>query len=70
MNANIVGDLVSVFDQIDAMRGITHKLEFPAPACKNCNGWGHFKPNSSPDLQRTCMACSGTGWAAVGTLKC
>lgn len=66
MNANLVGDLVFVFDQLDALSMAQHKLEFPAPACKNCDGWGELEPNPEPGSgrHRKCVACNGTGWAA------
>ena len=62
---NLTRDLLFVFVQIDAIRGVVPMPSEPAPACCECKGRGRI-PGSGCDGRlkswSRCEKCHGTGW--------
>lgn len=60
MDQSITRDLLSVFRQLDEIRGIVQIIE-PAPPCPKCVGFGRIDRRPSY-ITPVCPWCRGTGW--------
>ena len=62
MDQRIARDLVSVFRQIDELRGIVQIIE-PAPPCGTCGGFGKLPSKGARyHVKLVCPSCGGSGW--------